>query len=62
MSRSHRMSLLLVCILLLSACGQKGPLFLPGNPTEVRSEVPSTNASTVPAGETDEEEKPDEQP
>lgn len=37
---------------LLAGCGQKGPLFLPGNPSEIRSEVPQ-----VP----DEDERDDEE-
>ncbi len=56
---------ILVCIATLfsavtiTACGQKGPLFLPGNPSEVQSEVPRQEQ---PHNEEDEEgndEKPD---
>ena len=39
--------------LLLAACGQKGPLFLPGNPSEIRPQPPAGE----PAPETDEEEE-----
>ncbi|MGB5738617.1 MAG: lipoprotein [Woeseia sp.] len=53
----RRISLFLMSVLLLAACGQKGPLYLPGNPTAVRSDVPSTNASTVPEEEEEEEAK-----
>lgn len=28
---------LLIALVLIAGCGQKGPLFLPGTPTEVRS-------------------------
>ncbi len=34
-------------LLLLGGCGQKGPLFLPGNPSEIRTEVPAQNAPAV---------------
>lgn len=30
-----------VCAFVIAACGQKGPLFLPGNPSEVQTEVPA---------------------
>ena len=28
---------LLIALVLIAGCGQKGPLFLPGTPTEIRS-------------------------
>jgi predicted small lipoprotein YifL len=31
---------ILLPILTLSGCGQKGPLYLPGNPSEIKTEVP----------------------
>ena len=46
---------LLLAALFLSACGQKGPLFLPGNPNEVRSEIPATNSNTVPDDDSQED-------
>lgn len=30
-------------LLFAVGCGQKGPLYLPGNPSEIRSEVPPQN-------------------
>ena len=30
-----------VCAFVIAACGQKGPLFLPGNPSEIQTEVPA---------------------
>jgi len=27
-------------LMFTAACGQKGPLFLPGNPSEIQSDVP----------------------
>ena len=43
--------LIAACLLatILVGCGQSGPLYLPGNPSEVRQSVPE-----------DEKEKPDE--
>lgn len=45
--------LLLVCFALIAAsgCGQKGPLFLPGDPGEMQQVTPSAD----PEDETDEE-------
>lgn len=39
--------------LLLAACGQKGPLYLPGDPSEIRTEIPQP-AGTDTADDTDE--------
>jgi predicted small lipoprotein YifL len=36
-----RVAMLLLAALLVSGCGQKGPLFLPGNPSEMQTEVPA---------------------
>ncbi len=44
---------LLVCTFLIGACGQKGPLFLSGNPSEIQVEVPAQD-------EEDEEEEDDD--
>ena len=33
----------LALLLLLSACGQSGPLYIPGNPSEVREPPPETS-------------------
>ncbi len=55
MTQSRRLFAALLCALPIAGCGQKGPLYLPGNPSEVKSEVPSTNASTVPDDEDEDE-------
>ena len=52
-------SLLLVA-LFLSACGQKGPLYLPGNPDGIRSEIPTTNDSTAPDEDDSQDDDDDE--
>lgn len=57
--------LFLVCIAALfsvfaiTACGQKGPLFLPGNPSEVQSEVPRQDQPQDEEDEEADEEQPD---
>ena len=40
--------------LVLAACGQKGPLYLPGDPSEIRTEIPPEPAE--PAAPEDPEE------
>ena len=61
MKLTRTLACLLLATLALSACGQKGPLYLPGDPNQVRSEVPTTNDSTVP-DEEDQEEQNEQQP
>lgn len=51
----------LAALFVAAGCGQKGPLYLPGNPSEVKREVPTTNASTVPDAEREDEEEEQEQ-
>ena len=31
---------LLLALLFAAGCGQKGPLYLPGNPSEIKTDVP----------------------
>ena len=61
MSAFIRLSVILVISApLVTGCGQKGPLFLPGDPSAIRSTTPVT----APAGgtETDEDDEDDETP
>lgn len=57
--------LLLVCLTALlsvittTACGQKGPLFLPGNPSEIQSQVPRQEQPQNEEDADGDEEKPD---
>ncbi len=61
MKLTRTLASILLATLALSACGQKGPLYLPGDPNQVRSEVPTTNGSTAP-DEDDQEEQDEQQP
>ncbi len=45
----------------VAACGQQGPLFLPGSPSEVQSAVQEQQAATAEASEDDEDDEDDEQ-
>lgn len=42
---------LLVLLTLISACGQKGPLFLPGDPSQIQTDVPTQNGSSAEENE-----------
>ena len=44
-SRSRLTALLLIGLLGISACGQKGPLFLPGDSRQVRPQPPAEQNS-----------------
>ena len=57
MTTIRQLSSLTLILLLLAACGQKGALYLPGDPNEVRSEVPATDSES-----TDDEDDNDPQP
>jgi predicted small lipoprotein YifL len=39
----------------VAACGQQGPLFLPGSPSEIQSAVQEQQAATAEASEEDDE-------
>lgn len=54
----------LATILLLAACGQKGPLYLPGNPSEMKTEVPkpATASEQKIDEDKDDEKEPDDHP
>jgi predicted small lipoprotein YifL len=47
---------LVVIVLVLAGCGQKGPLYLPGNPSEVRP-VPEQEQAEADRDEGNEEER-----
>ena len=43
MTNSSKTLTALAFLMLLSACGQSGPLYIPGNPSEVREPPPETS-------------------
>ena len=42
-------------LLTLGSCGQKGPLYLPGNPSEIKTEVPKQESVQESGQETGQE-------
>lgn len=49
-------------VLTLSGCGQKGPLYLPGNPSEIKTEVPKQETKPeMPTSEPQAGDKTDEE-
>ena len=49
---------IILSLMFTAGCGQKGPLFLPGNPSEIQSDVPR---QTQPVEEDKEEDTEEEQ-
>jgi predicted small lipoprotein YifL len=39
-NRYRTLAALILGLIFVAACGQKGPLYLPGNPSEIKTEVP----------------------
>ena len=48
-----------LCLFFTAACGQKGPLFLPGSPSSITTTVPEQQS--IPAEDPDEDEDEEEQ-
>ena len=46
---------LLLALLFAAGCGQKGPLYLPGNPSQIKTDVPRQDE-----GQTEEDDEDDE--
>lgn len=42
---------LVACLFLLAGCGQKGPLYLPGDPSEMHTEIPEIEPDSLPGSE-----------
>lgn len=58
---NSRYSVVLFLALFFAAgCGQKGPLYLPGNPSQIKADVPRQDERQ--AEEEDEDEDEEEQP
>ncbi len=54
-----RLSALLLVVCTTAACGQRGPLMLPGDPSSVQTEIPSL---PTPVENGEEEDEPDHEP
>ena len=52
--KSHYVLTLILCLLFVAGCGQKGPLYLPGDPSEMKTDVPP---QSQPEDEDDEDEE-----
>jgi len=52
---------LLVLLAMTAGCGQKAPLFLPGDPAAVQSDIPGQYTSEPSSGESDESDDEDDQ-
>jgi len=46
-----------LCLFFTAACGQKGPLFLPGSPSTITATVPEQQSVPVEDADEDEEEE-----
>ena len=53
-------SALLLAVLLVAGCGQKGPLYLPGDPSTIKTDTPPQDERQTE--EDDDEEDDDESP
>ena len=53
--RIRWLAAIILSLMLTAACGQKGPLFLPGNPSEIQSDVPRQAQSDEEEEDTEDE-------
>ena len=53
--------LIVLCSLFAAGCGQKGPLYLPGDPSEIKTQVPAPQQSEQDERDEDEEEEPNDE-
>ena len=59
---NSRYSLGLLLVLLFAAgCGQKGPLYLPGNPSQIKTDVPRQDEDQTEEDDEDEKEEAQDQ-
>jgi predicted small lipoprotein YifL len=52
---------LLLALLFVAGCGQKGPLYLPGNPSQIKTDVPSQDEGQTEEDDEDEDEEEEEE-
>lgn len=58
MNSGYRLALLLA-LLFAAGCGQKGPLYLPGDPSEIKMDVPRQDPGQPEEDDEDEEKSQD---
>jgi predicted small lipoprotein YifL len=51
----------LLVLLFTAGCGQKGPLYLPGNPSQIKTDVPRQDEGQTEEDDEDEDEKEEAQ-
>jgi predicted small lipoprotein YifL len=56
MNKQYRLTLVLG-LLFVVGCGQKAALYLPGNPSQIKTDVPRQDQSQIEADEKNEERK-----
>ena len=56
-SKPAKLFAVMFCFALLAACGQKGPLFLPGVPSTISSPVPGQPPAPAPVEDSEEDSK-----
>ena len=59
MNSRYTLGLLLV-LLFAAGCGQKGPLYLPGNPSQIKTDVPRQDEGQTEEDDEDEDENENE--
>ena len=57
----HYRLALVLGLLFAAGCGQSGPLYLPGNPSEIRVDVPRQDQSQTEEGDEDSQEEPQDE-
>ena len=55
------MCILVSALFLLGACGQKGPLYLPGDPSQVQTDLPSQINEAAEEAAADDDDTEDDQ-
>ncbi len=58
-SKPRTLVAFIISLVITAACGQKGPLFLPGTPSTIQSTVPEQQPTPVEETEKDDEEQTD---
>ena len=53
--------LIVLCSLVAAGCGQKGPLYLPGDPSAIKTQVPAPQQSQQEEQDEEEEEEPNDE-